>query len=190
MKKNIAIFASGSGSNAQRIAEYFQNNIQIDVKKIYTDNPNAFVIKRAENLNIPIEIFSYAKDMKNKKSSWAKAFLDENYDLVVLAGFMRLIPEYVIKHYKNKIINIHPSLLPKYGGKGMYGHHVHQSVYENKEPKSGITIHYVNKYFDKGEIIFQAECPLTEKDNPDKIAEKVQKLEHKYFPIIIEKLLT
>jgi len=182
----IAIFASGSGSNAENIVLYFRNK-NIDIDFIFlTNNKNAFVLERAKKLNIK----SYLFNKKELKEGIVNKILENfNPDLIVLAGFLLLVPESIISKYPNKIINIHPALLPKYGGKGMYGNNVHKAVLENKEKISGITIHYVNNEYDKGNIIFQKECPINDEDNVETLANKVHKLEYDYFPQTIEKLL-
>lgn len=185
--KKIAIFASGSGSNAEKIVEYFAENPNIVVSIILTNNPNAGVIERAKKLNILCYVF----DKEAYRSGDVLKFLLKNdIDLVVLAGFLWLIPQSFIAAFPNKIINLHPALLPKYGGRGMYGHHVHEAVIENKEKESGITIHFVNEAYDEGAIIFQASFKINLDDSAMDIAAKGQKLEHKHFPAVIEKILT
>ena len=186
--KKIAIFASGSGTNAENIYNYFSDKPNINIELILTNKKNAFVIKRAEKYNIKTFVFN-KKDLYETNS--VLDILTENkIDLIVLAGFLLLIPENLINAFNNKIINIHPALLPKYGGKGMYGDKVHQAVIENKEFESGITIHYVNKKYDEGAIIFQAKCNIEENETPDSLADKIHKLEYKHFPEVIEKILS
>lgn len=185
--KRIAIFASGSGSNAQKIAEHFQNSTEAEISLILTNNPKAGVIDRARKLNIPVVVFNKALFYKTDKI--VRLLQDHQTDLVVLAGFMMLIPEEMVAAYPNKIINIHPALLPKYGGKGMYGHFVHEAVVAAQESESGITIHYVNEHYDEGTIIFQASCEVAPSDTPDDVAAKVQQLEHAHFPRVVEELL-
>ena len=183
--KKIVIFASGSGSNAENI--YHQLHSTVEIQCIFCNNAKAGVIERAERLNIPIVIFN--------RSEWTDSQIIENQitelnpDLIVLAGFLWKVPEKFVTHFPQKIINIHPALLPNYGGKGMYGHHVHEAVIAANEPKSGITIHYVNEHYDEGEFIFQAECSLDSSDTADTLAQKIHELEFKYFPQIIQKLL-
>lgn len=185
--KNIAIFASGNGTNAERIAKYFAENPNVSVRIILTNNPKAFVIERAKKLNIPAFVFD--KDTFFKTDEVLQVLLNKKTDLVVLAGFMWLVPGYLIQAYPGKIINIHPALLPKYGGKGMYGHHVHEAVLKNREKTSGITIHYVNEKYDEGQIILQKEIPVLENDTPDTLASRIHKLEYEYYPRVIEELL-
>lgn len=183
---NIAILASGSGSNAQKIVEYFQHKPWLKVVAIITNNPQAGVRERAEKLHIPVNIVDRARFYQPDA---LLAFLrEQEVQLLVLAGFLWLIPQALIEAFPNQIINIHPALLPKYGGKGMYGMKVHEAVYANRELESGITIHYVNEAYDQGEIIFQKTCSLEATDSPDIIAHKVQALEHEYFPKVIEEL--
>ncbi|MBE9487636.1 MAG: phosphoribosylglycinamide formyltransferase [Bacteroidetes bacterium] len=185
--KNLAIFASGSGSNAENIINFFKDNNEVNIKLILCNNPSAFVIERAKRLNTPCKIF----DKKDMKDGNIFTILKENsIDYIILAGFLWLVPKEITSYYDKKIINIHPALLPNYGGKGMYGDKVHKSVYENKEDKSGITIHFVNEFFDNGDIIFQAETKLTREDTPDTIAKKVHELEYEYFPKIISKTIS
>jgi phosphoribosylglycinamide formyltransferase 1 len=183
--KNIAIFASGSGSNAQKIVEYFSGNSEINISMILTNNPDAGVIERANTLGLVCYVF----DKEAFKSGEVLDILIENeIDLVVLAGFLWLIPSSFIEKFPNRILNLHPALLPKYGGKGMYGHHVHEAVIANKEAESGITIHYVNNAYDEGAIIFQAKYAIAECDSAMDIAAKGTILEHKHFPEVIEKI--
>ncbi len=186
--KNIALFASGNGTNVQRIAEYFKNSKEVRISLVMTNNPEAGVLKRAENLNLPYDIFT--KEQFYHSSEIIDKLKKLNIDLIVLAGFLWLVPSKMIKSFPDKIINIHPALLPKYGGKGMYGQHVHQAVIKNREKKSGITIHYVNNKYDEGQIIFQSEIEISNGETPQSLAEKIHQHEYKYFPLIIEKLLT
>jgi phosphoribosylglycinamide formyltransferase-1 len=184
--KNIVLFASGSGSNAQRILEYFDQHPNIRVAALLSNNPEAYSLKRAENFKIPAITFNRAEFKDGTVLEKVKSF---NPDLIVLAGFLWLMPEAFVKEFPDKIINIHPALLPKYGGKGMYGHHVHAAVVAAKEAESGITIHYVNERFDEGEAILQARCPVLPEDSADQVAARVLELEHKHFAPTIEKLL-
>lgn len=184
--KKIVVFASGSGSNAEKIAEYFAGKNQVVIAKIFCNNSAAGVIQRAERLGIPLRLFS----REEYKSEVILNELKElNPDLIVLAGFLWLIPAKFVENFPNKIINIHPALLPNYGGKGMYGHFVHEAVIKNKEEKSGITIHFVDEHYDEGAIIHQASYSIEASDTPDSIALKGQKLEHEWFPRVVEELL-
>ena len=179
--KNIVIFASGSGSNAENIYNYIKNNDNINISLIVTNNNNAYVIERAKKLNVPCEIITKS-EFKNPEFV-LNTLKEYNTDLIVLAGFLLLIPEYLINEYK--IINIHPALLPNYGGKGMYGDNVHKAVIENKEKESGITIHFVNNKYDDGKIIFQAKCEILPQDTFETLAEKIHALEYEHFPHVI-----
>lgn len=184
--KRISIFVSGNGTNLQRIADYFSSNPEVEIVNVVCNNPNAYSIERAKKLGIPVR-------MVTKKEFNTPEFTEEmrnlNLDLIVLAGFLLLIPNSLVKAYPNKIINIHPALLPNYGGKGFYGEHVHEAVVAAKEPYSGITIHYVNEVYDSGEIIFQAQVALDANETPDSLAAKIHTLEQTHFPIVIEKVL-
>ena len=186
--KNIALFASGNGTNVQRIAEYFAEHENICIKLIVCNNAKAYVLERAENLGIKSYLIN-DKESFYHSDIVLEILQENNIDFIILAGFLWLIPNAVIEAYPDKIINIHPALLPKYGGKGMYGRHVHEAVVANKEAESGITIHYVNQHYDEGKIIFQAKCPLSLEDTPEDVARKVHALEHKYFPKVIETAL-
>jgi phosphoribosylglycinamide formyltransferase-1 len=186
--KKIAIFASGSGTNAENIARYFENNANITVDLILSNRKNAYVLKRAEKLNIPTYVFT--KDELYNTDNIKNLLLNNDIDLIVLAGFLLLIPEHIIRAFPNRIINIHPALLPKYGGKGMYGDRVHQKVLENGDNESGITIHYVNENYDEGQIIHQAKFLVEEGDGIEAIARKAHELEHEHYPRVIEKLLS
>ncbi len=183
----IAIFASGSGSNAENIANYFSKSQEVDICMFLTNNPNAFVLERAKKLGIKSKVFTKEEFLKTDK---ILHFLSENdINFIVLAGFLLKIPQNLIKSYSNKIINIHPALLPKYGGKGMYGDNVHKAVVEAGETESGITIHYVNENYDEGKIIFQAKCEVLRTDTYEDVASKIHQLEYEHFPKTIEKLL-
>jgi len=185
--KRIAIFASGSGSNAEAIARYFADRTEAEVSLILTNNPEAGVIQRARRLHIPAVVFS--KKMLYESERVVALLLNQQVDLVVLAGFMMLVPENLIRAFPQRIVNIHPALLPQYGGKGMYGHFVHEAVVAAGEAQSGITIHYVNEVYDEGEIIFQATCALLPTDTPDDVARKVQALEHEHYPRVVGQLV-
>ncbi|GLB48277.1 phosphoribosylglycinamide formyltransferase [Neptunitalea lumnitzerae] len=186
--KNVVIFASGSGSNAENIINYLEENTNFRVNLILCNNPKAFVLERAKKLNISALTF-------NRTAFYTHNFVLETIktaqpDLIVLAGFLWKFPENIIEAFPNKIINIHPALLPKYGGKGMYGDHVHNAVVANNETESGITIHYVNENYDEGAIIHQATCPVLPTDTADDVAAKVHELEYEHFPKIITQLLS
>lgn len=187
MKKRIAIFASGSGSNAQKIMEHFKRSNDAEVALILTNNPDAYVLQRADNFEVPSHIFDRKEFYETDKI--VQLLKNLNIDLVVLAGFLWLVPQNLLKAFPNKIINIHPSLLPKYGGKGMYGEKVHQAVLTDGEQESGITIHFVNEAFDEGEIIHQSKFKIEKGDDLKMIKFKVQQLEHQHFPKVIETLL-
>jgi len=184
----IAIFASGSGTNAENMIKFFKENKKIEISYIFSNNKNAYIVQRAINHNIKHHIFSRTEFYESQKV--LDILQDNKIDFIVLAGFLWLIPEYLIDAYPNRIINIHPALLPNYGGKGMYGMHVHKAVLENKETESGITIHYVNKAYDEGNIIFQAKCPVFPGDKPEDVAKKVHELEYAHYPKVIERLIT
>jgi phosphoribosylglycinamide formyltransferase-1 len=185
--KNIAVFASGSGTNAQNIAEYFLAINDIRVSLILANKPDAFVLERAKNLGIPSLVFTRQEFYESE------IILDilkrHKIDFIVLAGFLWLVPDYLLKDYSRRIINIHPALLPKYGGKGMYGEKVHQAVIESGDKKTGITIHYVNDHYDEGEIIFQDSFDILPGDTAESIAQRVHKLEYKHFPRVIEETI-
>lgn len=187
LKKRIAIFASGSGSNAQKIIEHFKKNEVAEVAIVISNNPEAYVLERADNFEIPTQIIT-REDFYS--SDFTLRFLEQlKVDFIVLAGFLWLIPDNLIKAYPQKIVNIHPALLPKFGGKGMYGHRVHEAVLEAKEKESGITIHFVNEHYDEGEVVLQVNCPVEKKDTSETLAFRIQQLEHQYFPKTVETLL-
>jgi len=187
LKKRIAIFASGSGSNAQKIMEHFKRSADAEVVLVLTNNPQAFVLQRADNFEIPSHIFT--RNEFYQTDDVIRILKTLQVDLIVLAGFMWLVPQALLSAFPNKIINLHPALLPKYGGKGMYGDHVHQAVLDNKEEESGITIHFANAEFDEGEIIHQSKFRIEPGDNLEMIKFKGQQLEHSNFPKVIENLL-
>ncbi|MBX2953915.1 MAG: phosphoribosylglycinamide formyltransferase [Leadbetterella sp.] len=182
--KKIALFASGSGSNAENIIHYFKDSDAVEVTLILTNNASAGVIERGKRLDIPVVVFS--RNNFSKSDTVIRLLKNNETDWIILAGFLWLVPENLIRAFPGRIINIHPALLPKYGGKGMWGHHVHEAVVNNCESESGITIHHVNEHYDEGEIIFQATCPLTQEDTADSVAQKVHELEYRYFPAVIE----
>lgn len=181
--KRIAIFASGSGTNAENIIRYFQKNDKITVVRVLSNKKDAKVLERAEKLNVSTLYFN--KNDFNVDNTVLNV-LQKEADFIVLAGFLWKVPEAIIKAFPNKIVNIHPALLPKYGGKGMYGMHVHEAVKKNGEKETGITIHYVNENYDEGSIIFQKRVLIYPEDTPETIAAKVHELEYEYFPKVIE----
>ena len=188
MKKNIAIFASGSGSNTENIIRYFRENEAIQVSLVLSNRSDAYVLERAHRLGVPCNVFP--------KEDWMAgdeilAVLQEYHiDFVVLAGFLVRVPDLLLHAYPNKIINIHPALLPKFGGKGMYGDRVHEAVVAAGETETGITIHYLNEHFDEGEVIVQYRCPVLPQDTAEDVAKKVHALEYEYYPQVIERLLS
>ena len=184
--KKIALFASGSGSNVENIITYFSNKNSKVEYLILVNNPKAKVIEKVEKRNLPVIIFD-RDDLKGVLVE--NALRDFAPDLIVLAGFLWKFPTHLVQAFPNKIINIHPALLPKYGGKGMYGQHVHQAVFENKEEYSGITIHFVNEFYDEGAPIFQKEVFVGDCANGEEIGQRVLTLEHENFPVVIEELL-
>ncbi len=184
--KKIIIFASGSGSNAEKIADYFKDKQTVQISRIYCNNPDAGVIARADRLQIPCRVFTREE---YKSGQILKEMLADAPDLVVLAGFLWLIPKTFVEAFPNKIINLHPALLPKFGGKGMYGHFVHEAVVAQHEKETGITIHYVNEHYDEGNIIFQSSFDVLPSDTPEDVAKKGQVLEHRDFPKVVEKVL-
>lgn len=184
--KKIIVFASGSGTNAENIIKYFSNIEIAKVVSVFTNNASAKVIERAKNHQIPVEIFE-KNELLERNVLQKLQKIDP--DLIVLAGFLLKFPENIIEQYPNKIINIHPALLPKYGGKGMYGMHIHRAIVNNKEKETGISIHYVNENYDEGGIIFQQNVVLTDEDTPETVAEKIHELEQKHFPEIIHRIL-
>jgi phosphoribosylglycinamide formyltransferase 1 len=185
--KKIAVFASGAGSNAQKIIDHFRDHQQVKVALIVCNNPGAGVLKIAANENIPVLLLEKEKFFRG--NGYADELINAGIALVVLAGFLWKIPDALIRAFPGKIINIHPALLPKYGGKGMYGQYVHQAVLDNKEKESGITIHYVDEQYDNGDTIFQARCPVLENDTADLLARRIHLLEHRHYPAVIEELL-
>lgn len=186
-KINIAIFGSGNGSNAQHISEYFANNNKVNISTFIANKKDAYIIERAQKLGISCRIFN-RNDFyyTNNVVDYLK---EMEIDIIVLAGFLWLIPENILQAYPQRIINIHPALLPLYGGKGMYGMNVHQAVIDNKEVESGITIHFVNDKYDEGTTIFQAKCNITPKDTAETLAQKIHLLEYEHFPKTIENVI-
>ena len=185
--KKIAIFASGSGSNAENIIQYFAQEPQFCVKSVFCNVPDAYVLERAKKYRIPTFVFN-REEFRNPDKVF-RQLQEQEIDFIVLAGFLWLMPSFITAAWPNKIVNIHPALLPAYGGKGMYGHYVHEAVIAAGEKESGITIHYVNDHYDQGAIIFQAKCPVLPTDTPDDLAARIHELEYRYFPEIIEKTI-
>lgn len=184
MKKKIVIFASGSGSNAQNIIEYFLNDKNVEVTMIFSNRQNAGVIERAKHFEIETYIFS--------KNDWHTVLERLEYlapHLIVLAGFLLKFPEQILRNFHNMVINIHPALLPKYGGKGMYGTYVHEAILKNKEVETGISIHFVNEQYDEGAMILQKKFPISSEDSLENILKKIHQLEYEWYPKVIEKLL-
>ena len=184
--KKIVIFATGSGTNAENIMKYFVKTKIGTVAAVFTNNPNAQVIDRAKNYGVTIEVFSKDQLIEGEVLQKIDAIQP---DWIILAGFLLKFPQKITAAYPQKIINIHPALLPKYGGKGMYGMHIHRAIVENKEKETGITIHFVNENYDEGAIIFQQSIILTGEETPEVVATKIHELEYKYFPEVIEKLM-
>ncbi|MFW6389255.1 MAG: phosphoribosylglycinamide formyltransferase [Marinilabiliaceae bacterium] len=185
--KNIVLFASGSGTNAENIALFFRTLPDAEVSCILSNRADAGVLEKARKLNIETKVFD--REMFFKSQQVLDFLLDRNPDLIVLAGFLWLVPGHIVEAFPRRIVNIHPALLPKYGGKGMYGERVHQAVIDNGEKETGITIHYVNEEYDDGDIIFQARCPVEPGDTPESLAKKVHELEYKHYPQVIYQLL-
>ena len=185
---NLVIFASGEGSNAEKILEFFEGHKKVKISWIITNNEEAGVLKKAQKYRKGIQVISNSVLIKNAKQ-FTEFLHMERIDWIILAGFLLKIPTEIVQAFPNKIINLHPSLLPKFGGKGMYGIHVHRAVIASAEKESGITIHLVNEEYDKGEIVFQQTCLIEPGETPETLSSKVQQLEHKFFPKIIEKVI-
>lgn len=183
---SLIIFASGRGSNAQAIIDFFKANGKAKVSLIVSNKADAGVLDIAANEGIPTLVIDR---QSAKEAALVAQMMEYKPSLVILAGYLWKVPETILNAFPDKIVNVHPALLPKYGGKGMYGHHVHEAVVANKEKESGITIHYVNEHYDEGNIITQARCSVTATDTPDDVAYKIHKLEHYFFPRTIEFLL-
>ncbi len=186
MRKQLALFASGAGSNVENIIRYFEHRSDVKVALIVCNKPDAKVLDIAKKYNIPTTLISRTSFYQNENI--LDILLIYNVNFVILAGFLWLVPLYLVKAFPRRIINIHPALLPKYGGKGMFGMNVHEAVFANKEVETGITIHYVNEYYDQGAILFQASTALSPSDTPADIAHKVHQLEYTFFPKIIDEL--
>lgn len=183
-KKRIAIFASGSGSNAEEILAHFDHHPSIDVVLLLSNNPTAFALTRAAKFNVPTKVFT--KEIFKDSAIVLDWLHEKEVTHIVLAGFLWLVPSYLTQNFPGKIINIHPALLPKFGGKGMYGMRVHEAIKSAGEKETGITIHLVDEKYDEGKILFQASCPVVETDTPEQIADNVHALEHTHYPKVIE----
>ncbi|WP_432711629.1 phosphoribosylglycinamide formyltransferase [Pedobacter sp.] len=187
MKKRIAIFASGSGTNAQKLMEHFADSTEVEIAVVLTNNADAYVLQRADNYEIPTHIFNRKEFSQSDDILTLLKKMD--IDFIVLAGFLWKIPQNLLTAYPNRIINIHPAILPKFGGKGMYGDHVHNAVLAAGETEGGITIHYVNENYDEGEFIYQGKYKIEKGDNLEMLKFKGQQLEHQHFPRIVESIL-
>lgn len=185
--KRLVIFASGSGSNAENLITFFQNSAEASVIQVLTNNPHAKVLDRCKKLNVSALSFNRMAFLKSQDV--LNILKASQPDLIVLAGFLWKFPDFILNEFPNKVINIHPALLPNYGGKGMYGMHVHNAVVQNKETETGITIHYVNENYDEGAIIFQAKCSVLPSDSAEDVAGKIHLLEMQHFPKVVEKIL-
>ncbi|GAA4268938.1 phosphoribosylglycinamide formyltransferase [Hyunsoonleella aestuarii] len=185
--KRIVIFASGSGTNAENLIKFFHNRDNVSVIQVLSNNPHAKVLDRAKKLNV--SALSFNRIAFSKTDDVLNILKATSPDLIVLAGFLWKFPEHILNKFPDKVINVHPALLPKYGGKGMYGMHVHEAVVANNETETGITIHYVNENYDEGAMIFQAKCDVLKTDNADDVAAKIHELEMEYFPKVVETLL-
>lgn len=188
MKKQLVIFASGTGSNTINIINYFKNNPDVEVAMVLSNNADAPVLESAKKLGVPSLAFD-KEDFKDEKGSVYEALKNTQPNLIILAGFLWKFPEFLIERFPGIIINIHPSLLPKFGGKGMYGSRVHQAVLENNEKKTGITIHWVNEHYDLGKVIFQTSIKVEKEDTVASLQQKIHELEHEKFPVVIEQIL-
>lgn len=184
---NIAIFVSGSGSNCENIIQYFQNNKQANIALVISNRSDAYALVRAQRLNVPTKVLPKAEF--NNQEMVMKLMADYRIDFIVLAGFLLMIPDWLISAYQHRMINLHPALLPKFGGIGMYGHYVHEAVRKANETETGMTVHWVSPVCDGGEIIAQFRTPITPDDTPDDIAAKEHVLEIKHFPQVIEAIL-
>ncbi|MFL5743864.1 MAG: phosphoribosylglycinamide formyltransferase [Niastella sp.] len=184
---NVAIFASGAGSNAQKLIDHFRKHSQIKIALIVCNKPGAGVLTIAQNENIPSLLIE--KEQFFRGNAYVDELKQHNVDFIVLAGFLWKVPVQLVKAFPQRIINIHPALLPNYGGKGMYGRFVHEAVIAAKETESGISIHYVDELYDHGQLIFQARCTIEAGDTPDSLAQKIHALEHEHYPVIVEKVI-
>tara|TARA_Y100000034_G_C6811769_1_gene364845 strand:- start:185 stop:784 length:600 start_codon:yes stop_codon:yes gene_type:complete len=185
--RKIVIFASGSGSNTENIIRYFENSENIKVVAVFSNKRNARVLRRAYDLDV--QALHFDRESFYRSNDVLHVLKDIDPDLIILAGFLWMVPKNIIENFPNRIINVHPALLPNYGGKGMYGMRVHEAIITNKEKESGITIHFVNEHYDEGEHIFQAKTIIEEHDSPESLASKIHELEHHHFPLVIEHLL-
>ena len=185
--KNIAIFASGSGTNAENLILFFRTSKNGRVSFVLSNRKDAGVIVRAQSLDVETIVFN--REQFYHSEEVLKLLIERDIDFVVLAGFLWLVPDNLLDSYENRMVNVHPALLPKYGGKGMFGHHVHAAVIENQEKESGISIHWVNREYDEGSIVFQARCEVKADDTPDTLASRIHQLEYDHFPVVVEKLL-
>lgn len=186
-KRNIAIFASGSGTNAENIVRYFKDSEIAQVKTILSNKSDAYVLRRAEKLKVPVFVFN--RIQFRETGEVLKYLKDQQIDFIVLAGFLWLVPADIIREYRGRIVNIHPALLPRHGGKGMYGDRVHQAVLDEADEESGITIHHVNEKYDDGDIIFQARCKVVPGETVESLAKKVHQLEYEHYPKVVENLI-
>ena len=185
--KRIVIFASGSGTNAENLIKFFHNRENASVIQVLTNNPHAKVLDRCKTLKV--SALSFNKIAFTETQDVLNILKASKPDLIVLAGFLWKFPEFILNEFPNKVVNVHPALLPKYGGKGMYGMHVHQAIIANKETETGITIHYVNEHYDEGAIIFQAKCNVFSTDSAEDVAAKIHELEMEHFPKVVDRLL-
>ncbi|MCB4798172.1 phosphoribosylglycinamide formyltransferase [Neotamlana laminarinivorans] len=185
--KRVVIFASGSGTNAENLIKFFHNSNNASVIQVLTNNPHAKVLERAKKLKV--SALSFNRIAFTKTNDVLNILKANKPDLIILAGFLWKFPEFILNEFENKVINVHPALLPKFGGKGMYGMNVHKAVVENKETETGITIHFVNENYDEGATIFQAKCDIYPEDTAEDVAAKIHKLEMEHFPKVVEKLL-
>jgi phosphoribosylglycinamide formyltransferase-1 len=184
----LAVFASGTGSNAQMLIDYFNRSASARVTLVVCNKPGAGVVSIADKANIPVLLIE--KERFFRSDGYVPLLQDKNIGFVVLAGFLWKIPKSLIDAFPRRIVNIHPALLPKFGGKGMYGHYVHEAVLQAGEVESGITIHYVDEHYDNGDIIFQTACPILDSDTPESIAQRIHQLEHLHYPRIVEKVIS
>lgn len=184
---NIAIFASGSGTNAENIISYFSGDPSVQVKLVLTNREDAYVLKRAQKLEVPGIIFSASELREGSKVD--EILADNKIDYIILAGFLLKVPDRIVSKFRGRIINVHPALLPKFGGKGMYGHRVHQAVVDSLEKESGITIHLVDEVYDNGETLFQAKCKLDPDESAETLAAKIHQLEKEHFPKVIDEYI-